>query len=542
MRQSVFQRVKLISPMSVVIGMTALFVIFQVTVLGTNSLRPHQPILGLQLEDQVVGTLYNRDFHAQVTNTINTYETKKFTVRAAHRTDTITLRELGVKTDVKQLSAQLLAVGRTGSIFTALAEQNAALAGRRTVHIGQPGFDDSLARKFLAKLNTDIQSAPVNAVFAYEDQKVTILSDRPGREIQADKAIKLLRQVNPMANEQVTLPLSYPEAAITKSALSPLLPQVQAIAQKPLSIEAGGSKRVLSPAELVALVTPKAVPDTKNPNKATVQIAFDEPKLTAIIDETVKPAVSAPKPKIMNGSIVVQEGVNGWRVQDKNTLQYVLAALDQRQKGAAQPEVVQIPLVSVEPPVIQQAISDPRLRTGTGNIRLTFDDGPSAYTDQVLNILSRYNVRATFYLIGRDVKRYPGTVQRIVNEGHRVANHSFSHPNLANLSRAGVVQELQNTQDAIRSVSGVTPTAFRPPYGSVNHTVREVASSMGLSIDLWSVDPLDWTQPGAGVITQRVLSQDGPGAVILLHSIYKQTADALPGIIEGIRAQGYTLE
>jgi peptidoglycan/xylan/chitin deacetylase (PgdA/CDA1 family) len=298
----------------------------------------------------------------------------------------------------------------------------------------------------------------------------------------------------------------------------------------------------MTPAELVALVIPRVVSDAKNPKKTTIQLVFDESKISAAIDSVVKQAVVDAKPTIMNGSIVIQEGKSGVRLKDNNTTQYVLAALEQRQKGSSQPDTVQIPLVAVEPRVIQQAISDPRLRTGTGNIRLTFDDGPGAYTEQVLNILSRYNVHATFYLIGRNVTQNPGTVQRIVNEGHRVGNHSFSHPNLTYLSRAGVVQELRSTQEAIRSASGVTPTAFRPPQGAVNHTVREVAASMGLSIDLWSVDPQDWTQPGAGVITQRVLSHEGPGSVVLLHSLYRQTVDALPGIIEGIRAQGYTLE
>lgn len=538
----VVSAIKQISPRRIAIGTAALLVIIQVTILGMNSLRPGQPVLGLQLENQLVGTLYNRDFHAQVVNTINAYETKNFTVRAAQRTSTTNLRELGVKTDARQLSARLLTVGRSGTVLSDLAEQNTMLAGRHTIRIGQPGFDDGLARKFVATLNDDVHIAPVNATFAYENQKAIVRSDQPGRAIDTEAAVSLLHQVNPLVNKQVVLPIAYPQAAITKTALMPLLPEVQAIAQKPLSIEAGNSKVVLSPTELISLVTPKPVPDAKNPDKTTMQIAFDESKMRVIIDGVVKQAVFAPKPKIMNGSVVMQEGASGLRVQESNTLQYVLAVLDQRQKGAGQPDAARIPLVTIEPPVIQQTMSDPRLRTGTGSIRLTFDDGPSAYTEQVLNILNRYNVRATFYLIGRDVRRYPGTVQRIVNEGHRVGNHSFSHANLAYLSRAGVVQDLQSTQDAIRAVSSVTPTAFRPPYGSVNHTVREVASSMGLSIDLWSVDPQDWTQPGAGAITQRVLRQDGPGAVILLHSIYKQTVDALPGIIEGIRAQGYRLE
>lgn len=536
------QRIKMLSPVRIAIGLAALLVIVQVTVVGMNSLRPQQPILGLQLERQLVGQLYNKDFHAQVARIVEAYETKNFTVRAAHRTVTTNLRSLGVRADVAQLSAHLLTIGRTGNIFAALNEQNAALAGRRTVAIGQPGFNNAVARQFIEGLNKEISVAPVSAVFAYENQKVVIHSDHLGRVVDTDAALRVLHGVDPIRNTQVILPLAHPSAPIANASLKLLLPQVEAIAQKPLTIEAGGSKLTLTPADLVAFIAPKVVPDVKDSHKATVQLGYDEAKISAAIDSVLKQVVVEATPTIMNGSIVIQEGKNGVRAKDSNTVQYVLAALNQRQKGTGQPDIAQIPLVSVEPRIIQQAISDPRLRTGTGHIRLTFDDGPGAYTEQILNILRRYNVHATFYLIGRNVQSNPGTVQRIVNEGHRVANHSFSHANLTYLSRAGVVRELQSTQDAIRAASGATPTGFRPPQGALNSTVREVAASMGMSIDMWSVDPQDWAQPGAGVITQRVLSHSGPGAVVLLHSLYKQTADALPGIIEGIRAQGYTLE
>lgn len=133
-------------------------------------------------------------------------------------------------------------------------------------------------------------------------------------------------------------------------------------------------------------------------------------------------------------------------------------------------------------------------------------------------------------------------MQRINNEGHKIGNHSFSHPDLTQLSRDRVVQELASTQAAIQAACGVTPTVFRPPYGAESQTVREVAASLGLSVDLWSVDTRDWAQPGSGVITQRALAGSSPGAVILLHVLHQQTVAALPSIIQGIRAQGFTLE
>jgi peptidoglycan/xylan/chitin deacetylase (PgdA/CDA1 family) len=198
-------------------------------------------------------------------------------------------------------------------------------------------------------------------------------------------------------------------------------------------------------------------------------------------------------------------------------------------------------LVAVDPPTIQQ--SNPRTRTGTGLIRLTFDDGPDGYTDQILDILARYNVHATFYVIGQNVHRYPAQMQRTVNEGHKICNHSFTHSNLARMSRAAVADELSRTNAAIQETIGITPDCFRPPYGSYNRTVSEVAASLGMSpVDLWSIDTRDWTRPGSSVIANCVLNNSHSGAVVLLHILNQQTVNTLPSIIEGLRAQGYTLE
>jgi peptidoglycan/xylan/chitin deacetylase (PgdA/CDA1 family) len=238
----------------------------------------------------------------------------------------------------------------------------------------------------------------------------------------------------------------------------------------------------------------------------------------------------------------VTKGTPGLQPKDGHPLTQIVTALVQRQAGVASPDAVDIPMVTITPPTVDRTPAAPVIRSGSGAVRLTFDDGPGAYTEQILDILDRYNVHATFYVIGRNVERYPSTMKRIAREGHAIGNHSYTHADLAKLSRDGVVRELSNTQDAVRNACGVTPTLFRPPYGSLNSTVRSVAASLGMSVNLWSVDPQDWAQPGSSVITRRVLSNDHPGSVVLLHILHQQTVTALPSIIEGIRQQGYTLQ
>ena len=174
-------------------------------------------------------------------------------------------------------------------------------------------------------------------------------------------------------------------------------------------------------------------------------------------------------------------------------------------------------------------------------IAMTFDDGPSAEnTPRLLEMLKQRNIKATFFLIGQNVASNPDLVRRILADGHEVGNHSWTHPQLSKLSDDRVTAEITQTQDAIKNASGFTPTLLRPPYGAITPRQREwIENRFGLNIILWSVDPLDWKRPGASVITQRILSQTRPGAIILSHDIHKQTVDAMPATLDALIAKGY---
>jgi peptidoglycan-N-acetylglucosamine deacetylase len=174
-------------------------------------------------------------------------------------------------------------------------------------------------------------------------------------------------------------------------------------------------------------------------------------------------------------------------------------------------------------------------------IAMTFDDGPSAEnTSRLLEMLKQRDIKATFFLIGQNVASNPDLVRRILAEGHEIGNHSWTHPQLSKLSDQKVTAEITKTQDAIKEASGFTPTLLRPPYGAITPRQREwIENQFGLSIILWSVDPFDWKRPGASVITQRILSQARPGAIILSHDIHKQTVDAMPATLDGLMRKGF---
>jgi peptidoglycan-N-acetylglucosamine deacetylase len=182
-----------------------------------------------------------------------------------------------------------------------------------------------------------------------------------------------------------------------------------------------------------------------------------------------------------------------------------------------------------------------QVRVDQPYIAMTFDDGPSSEnTPRLLEMLKQRNIKATFFLIGQNAASNQDIVRRILADGHEVGNHSWTHPQLSKLSDDRVTAEITKTQDAIKEASGYTPTLLRPPYGAITPRQREwIANRFGLNIILWSVDPFDWKRPGASVITQRILSQVRPGAIILSHDIHKQTVDAMPATLDGLIAKGY---
>ena len=177
-------------------------------------------------------------------------------------------------------------------------------------------------------------------------------------------------------------------------------------------------------------------------------------------------------------------------------------------------------------------------------IALTFDDGPSpAYTPQVLAILKKYHVNATFFDVGRLVQTYPDLAREELSDGNLVGNHSWTHPDLPTLTESAIEAQLQQTSDEIEKVTGVRPTFMRPPYGDISPRVLTVVNKLALTAAIWNDEAMDWALPGTSVIVARILRQANNGAIILLHDgggNRFQTVAALPSIIEQLRARGYS--
>ena len=179
------------------------------------------------------------------------------------------------------------------------------------------------------------------------------------------------------------------------------------------------------------------------------------------------------------------------------------------------------------------------------SVALTFDDGPSPETENLLDVLKAENVQATFFLIGKNVEKYPETVRRIVRENHEIGNHSFSHPNYLFTGAKRTRREIEETQKVIENTSGITPKIARPPYGVRSKAYFAAAKAFNLRTIQWSDTGFDWKNLSAGKIAEKVLETVQTDSIILLHdgdcaekASRMPTVEAIPLILKGLREKG----
>ena len=169
-------------------------------------------------------------------------------------------------------------------------------------------------------------------------------------------------------------------------------------------------------------------------------------------------------------------------------------------------------------------------------VAITFDDGPGAYTERLLDGLKARGAKATFFMVGNLIGNRMDTVKRMVREGHQIGNHTYSHPNLNTLSSASVRSELNRTRNLLAQAGGNQTYALRPPYGNHNATVRTAA---GGPIILWSVDTLDWKTRNADAVYNSIIRNTRDGSIVLLHDIYSTSVSGALRAIDTLKAKGY---
>ncbi|MBS4178181.1 polysaccharide deacetylase family protein [Lederbergia citrea] len=175
-------------------------------------------------------------------------------------------------------------------------------------------------------------------------------------------------------------------------------------------------------------------------------------------------------------------------------------------------------------------------------VALTFDDGPHPVnTQKILEILKRYDAKATFFQLGREVEAYPEITKEVYSQGHEIASHSWDHPDFRKLSVKQVEEQISSTQKIIEQATGEAPSFFRPPYGSTNESIKEIASKHGETEILWTIDTLDWKYRNPNAVLQAVKQNVRDGAIILMHDIHPSTVEAVEPVLKYLKAEGYEM-
>ena len=170
-------------------------------------------------------------------------------------------------------------------------------------------------------------------------------------------------------------------------------------------------------------------------------------------------------------------------------------------------------------------------------VALTFDDGPnSTTTNQALDTLSKYGIKATFFVLGKNVSGNEEILKRMKADGHVIGNHSWSHPVLSKLSLDDAKKQITDTEDALTKVLGSSSKLMRPPYGAITDDIR---NSLDLSFIMWNVDSLDWKSKNEAAILTEIQREVKNGSIILMHDIHAETVNALPKVIDYLKGQGY---
>ena len=159
----------------------------------------------------------------------------------------------------------------------------------------------------------------------------------------------------------------------------------------------------------------------------------------------------------------------------------------------------------------------------------------------ILDLLDEYNAKATFFLVGIWVDKYPELVKEIYDRGHEIGNHSDSHPHMTQISEAKMRQELDGMSDKLEAITGERPTLFRPPYGDYNNAVVLTSRAEGYECVQWSVDSLDWKNRGVQDLITRATKNVQQGDIILFHNDSQYILDALPTVLKTYQEQGFTL-
>ena len=227
----------------------------------------------------------------------------------------------------------------------------------------------------------------------------------------------------------------------------------------------------------------------------------------------------------------ISQRAAGVKTAPGSAVQEEMIQEDTAQGSAAQKEVIQEDAAQ-ERNTMQKTESEREMR-----IALTFDDGPHpVYTKMLLDCLAERDVKASFFVVGKNIPGNEDLIARMEEEGHLIGNHTYDHVKICSMSGEDACRQVEKTSALVREITGHDTEFIRPPFGAWN---KEMECSFTMIPVLWDVDPLDWTTKNTALVEERILKNVQGGDIILLHDLYQSSVEAALGIIDRLKAQGY---
>lgn len=360
----------------------------------------------------------------------------------------------------------------------------------------------------------------------YFDQDLKIQPDQTGNRFSAIATCQELPKQLAADKFVSNILFDTTPAKINKSDLESKLSQIRSLVGKSMSFKSGSYQLTLAPNDLLGLLE-------ISKKGSDVQISWSSTKLDNIINSiATKVNTSNSRPALKTDQYIVSIGGH---LLDKTATKKIFTNLGTDSPRSYTLSIVnQAPVIGTRIPVVP----------GSKVVYLTFDDG-LLYGNQIMDYAAAYRIKVTFFEIGSRVGTDAVALRRAIAEGHSVQSHGYEHAmyDYGQRSYAWQLNDLKQSVDAITSVTGVRPTYFRPPGGNRSNNTYKAAAANDLKLILWGVSSADTVAGfGSATICSNVLKAVFPGASVLMHSSKQKTADAVPCIIEGLAAKGYSME
>ncbi len=496
-----------------------LFVFFD-GILLLNNFQNVVPIVGLRFEGENVSFLGMTKLEKIIVEkaTVNnrpltfSYKDKKISVYPS---------DVGYSVNSSFMVNKSLLVGRQGNIFQKLITQTRAMFGLEDIKLSG-NISRALLTLELLQIKDQISHDPIPIHPDFASDMLKTIPAKSGIQIDLGKLRALIVK---NISHPPQKPISLPVGEITpifhaENELAPLREQAFSLTQSSISISSGGQIFTLTPKDLKAILVVVERPNPNNPKKTRLVLRLEDRLLNQQL------GIFAAKVETLTHS----------EFDDHDARAAIYA-----QFYSGKHETAIIPTGQT---LRAKNVLGVQNKPGPKTAYLTFDDGPNTiYHPLILDILKQYNAHATFFLVGQNINSAHDPAIRTLTDGHLVGNHSLTHSFLPNFSSPFIFNELDKTDNILKSINGNnTVLFFRPPYGGINTYVVSNAHKLGLRVFLWDVDPRDWSEPSTDDLVQRVVGATHDGSDILLHSNHLATVRALPRIIENLRSQGYTFK